>query len=175
MGWWVPYVAASTPPSGLEIVPLRRLDRRGIRAWSASYESSFQDEESRQRLLELTAGWPILVERADALIGEDSSTAQVLSDLQITLKKAHDLDSVLASTLAGAPAVVGEVFTMLAQAPSVTMSADDLAEVAEGECSNPGALVEALRSLGVLSVTDAGELGAEPVMARAWLSELAST
>lgn len=98
----------------------------------------------------------------------------MLSDLQITLKGAPDLDAVLASTLAGAPAVVGEVFTMLAQAPSVTMSVEDLAEVAEGECANPGALVEALRALGVLSVTDAGELGAEPIMARAWLSQLSS-
>jgi hypothetical protein len=40
----------------------------------------------------------------------------------------------------------------------------------EGECAGPLAAVEALRALGVLRVTEDGELGAEPVMGRAWLA-----
>jgi hypothetical protein len=172
--WWMPYVALGSTTHALEVVSLRRFDRLGLRAWAVGHEAAFQDEESRQRLSELTGGWPALIERADEIMSSAGSgsisTIATLSELEAALKNEPELAEVLVATLEPTQGCVRDMFTMLAGEPSATMSPEDLAEMAEGECTDPLAAVEALRALGVLRVTEDGELGVEPVMGRAWLA-----
>lgn len=176
MSWWMPFAAPEGPGEGVGLVSLRRFDRRGARAWASVYEDVFQDEDSRRQLLEITGGWPALFERADVSIVEASggaktaaSTAAVLAALRDQLSQAVETDELLVSILAGAPAVVTDVFSLLAENMAETMTPEDLVTSVEGECADPDALVGALRALGVLQVADRGELGAEAVLARAWM------
>jgi len=174
MSWWLPYATAEGS-ADVGLVSLRRLDRRAARAWATVLGDVFQDEESRRQLLEVTGGWPALVERVDALASGSAartksspSTAAVLGALRTELAEDPDLDDLLVSTLAGAPAVVDDVFGLLAENPTETMTPEDLSAFIQNDCANPEALIGALRTLGVLRVADDGELGAEPVLARAW-------
>jgi hypothetical protein len=172
MSWWMPYASPEPDPemAGIEIVPLRRLDRLGIRAWASNHEAAFQDEDSRQKLLEITGGWPALVERADKLMSADVSTEAVLSELATSLGEDPDATQVLVDTFAGAPGIVTDVYAMLANEPSSTVVPEDLVLMLEGECEDPAAVVGSLRALGVVRATNEGEISAEPVAARAWMA-----
>jgi hypothetical protein len=172
MSWWMSYASLDPDPemASTEIVPLRRLDRLGMRAWASNHEAAFQDEDSRQKLLEITGGWPALIERADELMSADVSTEAALSELTTSLDEDPDAGQVLVDTLAGAPRIVTDVYAMLALEPSSTVAPEDLILMLEGECEDPAAVVGSLRALGVVRATDDGELGAEPVAARAWMA-----
>ncbi len=174
MAWWMPYTSLDPDPelASIEVMSLRRFDRLGIRAWASNHEAAFQDEDSRQRLLEVTGGWPALIERTDEFMSADASTAAVLTELAAALRDDVDASQVLVDVLAGAPPIAGDVFAMLAQEPSSTVVPEDLVLMLEGECADPAAVVGALRALGVIRATDEGEIGAEPVAAHAWMATI---
>ena len=170
IAWWMPYLAPDNHAPGLEVMSLRRFDRRSLRAWSSGHEAVFQDEESRSKLLALTGGWPALIERASGLAGEGRTTTAVLTELEAIIQSDASIDKLLVATMKSVPPPLSDLYTIMAEAPEVAMSADDLALVAEGTYADPRILVEAMRALQVISVTEQGELVAEPVMARAWLA-----
>jgi hypothetical protein len=174
MSWWMPYASLEPDPemAGIEIVPLRRLDRLGIRAWASNHEAAFQDEDSRHRLLGITGGWPALVERADELMSADVSTDAVLAELAASLADDPGAAQVLVDIFGGAPGIVTDVYSMLAHEPTSTVVPEDLVLMLEGECEDPAAVVGSLRALGVVRATDEGEIGAEPVVARAWMAAI---
>jgi hypothetical protein len=174
MDWWLRFAGTGGPVSGVELLGLRRLDSLAARAWAAVYEDVFQDDASRRALLEVTGGWPFLLARAETLIsnqlvhGLAPSTNQILDDLQADISEHREsIDAVLAGVLDGAPDVVCALFAQLADNPAVTLSKEDLAELAEGECEDPTAVIDGLGLLGALRV-QSGTLGAEPLLAGAW-------
>ncbi len=173
MEWWVPYLSpsADTP---VQVLALRRYDQLGTRAWSSSYEDVFQDEGSRQDLLELTGGWPALIDLADDIIGANPAAPNsvVLGQLRELLSE-EVVRRALASVLTDALPAAQGLFALLGADPTQSASAEELAELVDEPGVDGGAVVEALRSLGALATTPTGDLRAEALLARVWSAALA--
>ncbi|MGE0027601.1 MAG: hypothetical protein AB7I08_03140 [Thermoleophilia bacterium] len=159
------------PPEGLELVELRRYDQPALEAWAIDEQRAFQDADSRRRLLELTGGWPRLIERVSERLqahGEEAETALGW------------LEQWLASP-AGAETFLIEVglddedlarcYRVIADTVSDPEPAGELEDLVSGLHPKPAAAIRLLRSLGILTVSpESGHLSPEPVLGGVWSS-----
>jgi hypothetical protein len=80
--------AGRTPVLGT--VTLRRYDRRTLRVWALASET-FSVQDRQERLLEVTGGWPMLVERVAALVAAGEEEGQALTAISDELTTAAGL------------------------------------------------------------------------------------
>lgn len=157
--------------AGVEVTPLRRLDLRGLRAWALEVESAFQDDEARERLAEITGGWPVVLEEAAALAQAGNGTSTILGKLAVRMDdpEGEGAAALLRAVGLGTDGPLFGLVDSLASSSGVSLTPEDLAEFVEGH-ERPAAVVALLRLLGVLepAAGDDGELCLEPVLCRCW-------
>jgi hypothetical protein len=185
---WVRANTEADASSGL--TELHRYDNTGLRLWLTETPLPFQDEASRAELLDVTGGWPTLVnkvastleadhdhdEHPDALVdlrgwlsqpahADELVTASGVRD-DDTLRQAWDCLSVELQGVASDARDIADLLAVYAEAgDGETLMPDRL--VASGYDSTD-AVVAVLRILGVLVTSSVdGQLRLEPVIAAA--------
>lgn len=157
-------------------VGLRRVDLASLKAWDRIAELDLAHPARQQRLLELTGGWPLLVERVIARMRKVpfDSAADELADRLGTVDGARELVAAAGLDPAdeGQPADAGlvTVFRWLV-ASGWRDPLTDLAELAAldddlADVDDPARAVAVLDLLAVLDVDDDGRARPEPVLAR---------
>ena len=160
-------------------VGLQRVDARSLQAWDHIEELDISSQARQHKLLQVTGGWPFLVERVlsqrVAAGGFDYSLAAVATHLA-TSEGAAELIAAVGldpgdPDQSADPGLVA-VFDRLVE----TGWREDLADLAglfeldESLRSeeDPAETVAILALLGALSDTDEGVFGAEPVLSACW-------
>ena len=166
IGVWFELFTRKLP---LEAVPveLRRVDDTGLRIWAMETDVPFNDDNGRRRLMEVTGGWPALLEHAARLAASEHTQDRVLEKL-----------AELLNTEAGAKWFVKA--TGITADPSLLRLWDTILEYGEahtpevfaavcGDVHPKAAMgVECLKVLQALRVRPDGAVEPEPVLANAW-------
>ena len=167
--FWQSALADAERP-GLGVVTLRRHDRRSLRVWALD-TGRFSADDRQARLLDVTGGWPILVERATALAAEHESEDAALAELEQYLSTADGaadhLDAVGLTADEGIAAAF-EAVTQVIDAAGATLA--DLVEIVEvySDHPDPQAAIATLEALGVFDVDEDGAYSMEPLTVRCW-------
>jgi hypothetical protein len=170
IAFWQEAVAKPDRP-GLGIVTLRRHDTISLRVWSLD-TGRFAHDDRRRRLLEVTGGWPLLVEQAaDLAAGLDSEDA-ALTKLADSLKRPTGIANLIDAVGLAADHTVAAAFDGLIQLIDSNTRRAELVEAVgvTGTHPDPHIAVTTLEALGVFTVDDAGGYTLEPVIRRCWLA-----
>lgn len=177
LDWWP--LALSLDDERVAVVELRRHNGRSLWAWAVDVPSAFQDERSRVELLDVTGGWPYLVDRAGAwaseLAAQGGAREEILSRLRsqlATLEGAAELIEAVGLQSDEEAVRLYEMILALGGAPETR---EDIAELTDGDLARPDAVIEALCALGVMVVDRDGRLRPEPVFKDAWVRAAASS
>jgi hypothetical protein len=169
LGFWQSALADGDQ-AGLGVVTLRRHDRRSLRVWTMD-TGRFSTEERQARLLEVTGGWPLLVERAAALAAErdseDAALAEIARELDTPDGAAEFLDTV-GLTADERLAASYDGVTQFIDSPGASWS--DLVDAIglSGCHPDPVTAAAALDALGVFDVDESGGYALEPLVVRCW-------
>ncbi|WP_165984021.1 hypothetical protein [Streptomyces sp. YIM 98790] len=177
-GQWPLWTAVLGPdcPESLGVVLLRRYTEHGLRA-RAVEQQQFTSESAFPRLLELTGGWPLLVDRAMAT-GKES---QGLEEFQEWLDSRQGAEEFLTACGVGGGSVLRPAFATLAgffQQGEGNLPFVDLAELVEEYGTAPEATtapqtVQMLHSMGLFRRDGTDSHGVDqyivdPVVLRCW-------
>lgn len=161
------------------LVELGRLDQAALRLWMAEESLPFQDEGSRSRLLEVTGGWPVAVDRIVETVAQPlTAVEEVLASAESRLDQPANASALLEAVGVVAGTTLGEAWRIVVElgaAPAgdiVDLLESDTGPLSEHEVAAAGlgdlrGVVEALRILGALEPGDGGLLHPQPVLARA--------
>lgn len=153
---------------GLGVVSLRRFDRRTLRVWSLD-TGRFATDERQARLLAVTGGWPLLVERAVDLAVETESEDAALVELERELASpdgAGDLVDAVGLTVDAQLAAAFDSITALVDAGASLTDLTDAASLSGHP--DPAVAVAALEALAVFDVDDDGAYRVDRVLVRCW-------
>lgn len=168
MDLWRTVIRLTGRTPALGTVTLRRHDRQTLRVWALTSEK-FSVQERQERLLEVTGGWPILVERAAALVAAGEEEGQALTDVAAELASpagaAVFVDAVGVTADEDLVKAFAAVLTLVDNA-SVTLA--DLIEAASIAVDDPETAVACLQALGVFDVDMDGKYRLEPLLVRSW-------
>jgi hypothetical protein len=135
LDWWP--MALALDGERVSIVELRRHTPRSLWAWAVDVPGAFQDERSRSELLEVTGGWPYLVDRAGAWAGELAERGGVreeilsrLRDLLATPEGAAELVEAVGLRSCEDALRLYEMILALGGEPEVR---EDIVELADGD------------------------------------------
>jgi len=160
---------ARSAPLPVSTVTLRRYDAASLRVWSLE-TNAFTSEDRRAQLLEVTGGWPLLVEQAAALVKVDGG----LDEPAALQRLANEL-----GTPAGSAALVDTIGLtanetlctafegVLSVIDSGALTRADLQVAVEMTSADPVA-VELLLALQVFELDLLGRFVPEPCLLRAW-------
>ncbi|SFC82868.1 hypothetical protein SAMN05421773_106187 [Streptomyces aidingensis] len=175
-----PTVLGPDCPQGLGVVLLRRYTEYGLRA-RAVEQQQFTSESAFPRLLELTGGWPLLVDRAMATGNE----SQGLEELQEWLGSRQGAEEFLTACGVGDGSVLRPAFATLAgffQDGEGSLSFVDLAELVEEDGAAPERttapqIVQMLQSMGLFRRDEADSRGRgqyiiDPVVLSCWRNSM---
>ena len=152
----------------LGVVPLRRLDAKTLQVWAMQVEK-FRSPERQHRLLEVTGGWPQLVERVAV-----SATWSGHEDVSVDALEAHLATPEGAAELVAAVGLEHDEEVARGYAAVVDLvgageaSLEDLEAAVEDVCGDASAAVACLIALGVTSADTDGQHRLEPVLRAAW-------
>lgn len=171
LGAWAELLGGRAVEGGaLDVVELRRWTRAGLRAWAHSSQSDlpFHEDKYLDQLLDLTGGWPLLVDRlVDAYTGTTQRKwSQAVADLEVWLAGRGAKELCDATGITANPQV-RDAWASFVQYDEPMTRADFQALVAD-ESRIGSSAVDVLRALGVLVTNDEGLLVAEPTVAAAW-------
>ena len=162
---------------GGRVVSLQRITAAGLRAWVRLEELSIALPLQQQRLLEVTGGWPELVDRItrelDAGVPFDTSVATLAEELATpegarALVAGVGLDPE-APDQPGDPGVQATFAALveLEEPGDIETLAEILSDMGV-EDDDPAAAIGILELLGALERNGDGELTVEPVLVRCW-------
>lgn len=156
---------------GVGAVILRRYDAKTLRVWQVTVTGQrFVEDEQRTRLLELTGGWPILVDQVTHWVEEGASETAALRRLESELDTLAGAEAlVLATGLASDPVLASAYTALVTLVGQERMSLADM-EAGAGSASaeETGTTIACLAALQVFTVEPDGWYSMEPVLARAW-------
>lgn len=141
-----------TPALGT--VVLRRYTRQTLHVWALDSEK-FTVLERRERLLQVTGGWPLLVEKAGQLVASGMEEGQAMvtlaEELQSRAGAATFVDSV---GIAADEQLITAFNTVLALVGTDGVSTEDLvaAVTLAGDVDDPDIAVAVLQALGVFDI-----------------------
>ncbi|GAA1738356.1 hypothetical protein [Nonomuraea bangladeshensis] len=168
--WWTVLGDAGRTPA-LGTVMLRRYTRQTLRVWALAGEK-FSVPERLERLIEVTGGWPLLVERAGELVASGMEEGQALvtvaEDLASPAGAAAFVDAV---GITADEQLVTAFSTVLALVGTDGATLEDLvaAVAAGGDVDDPDTAVAILQTLGVFDIDDDGRMyRPEPLLTRSW-------
>ncbi|KRV49025.1 hypothetical protein AQ490_22195 [Wenjunlia vitaminophila] len=151
-------------------VALRRHDRRSLRSWAQRSET-FHTDDRLNRLVEVTGGWPMLLDRALDLYAEQGNQDEALHLLAAELQqKELSVELVTASGLAIDPVVVATYQALDAERATGWESEDYLLTVAEYHGVRKEDAVWACACLEAIQALerDGSRLRMEPVLRGCW-------
>lgn len=155
-----------TPALGT--VSLRRYDRQTLRVWALASEK-FSVPERLERLLEVTGGWPQLVERAAQHVtsGMDEGPAltEVIEELASPAGAAAFIDAVGITADEELVKAFGAVLNLV---DGAGVALADLIVAASMAVDEPDTAVACLQALGVFDVDTDGVYRPEPLLVRSW-------
>jgi hypothetical protein len=168
MGFWREVFSRQDDTLALGTVALRRYDERTLKVWTMLAEK-FRTPARAARLLAVTGGWPVLVERAAQQAGTASLELSTLTKLE-----AHLATAAGAAELVDLVGVCAEEELARAYNDLVDVLGDgeadlgDLHAAVSDATSDPEGVVACLRALGVFNADESGTFRLEPVLAAAW-------
>ncbi|WP_370064257.1 hypothetical protein [Streptacidiphilus sp. MAP5-3] len=165
--WQTVLADAGTTPA-LGTVALRRYDRRSLRVWALASEK-FSLEERLERLLEVTGGWPMLVEQAASLVAsgmeEGDALIHVASGLAAPAGAADLIDAV---GLTADDNIERAFAAVLSLVDSDGVGLEDLQAAASMATDTPETAVACLAALQVFNIDADGLYRPEPLLVRCW-------
>ncbi|MGV9532633.1 hypothetical protein ACWEU6_11860 [Streptosporangium sandarakinum] len=168
--WWTVLGDAGRTPA-LGTVMLRRYTRQTLRVWALAGEK-FSVPERLERLIEVTGGWPLLVERAGGLVASGMEEGQALDTVAEELASpAGAAAFVDAVGITADEQLVTAFSTVLALVGTDGVTLEDLvaAVAAGGDVDDPDIAVAILQTLGVFDIDDDGCMyRPEPLLTRSW-------
>ncbi|HLN06241.1 MAG TPA: hypothetical protein VK217_08185, partial [Acidimicrobiales bacterium] len=163
--WWP--AVLERPDADVSVTELRRHSARSLWVWAVEVPSAFQDDQSRIRLLTITGGWPVLVDRAAQLAREGYAQPEIFAALEADLGGVAGAARLVDAVGLDADEELTALWNMLNELVDEPVAFEDLVALADSH-PHPAGAVAALRALGVLAVTAAGMLHPEPVFRAAW-------
>ncbi|SEH03929.1 AAA domain-containing protein [Nonomuraea solani] len=157
-----------TPALGT--VVLRRYTRQTLHVWALDSEK-FTVLERRERLLQVTGGWPLLVEKAGQLVASGMEEGQALLALAEELQsRAGAAALVDAVGIAADEQLVTAFNTVLALVDTDGVSMEDLvaAVTLAGDVDDPDIAVAVLQALGTFDIGADSMYRPESLLARSW-------
>ncbi len=168
MSLWRTVVRQAGHTPALGAVTLRRYDRKTLSVWALASEK-FSVQERLERLLEVTGGWPILVEQAAARVAAGNDEGQALAALADELASpAGAAAFVDAVGVAADEELVKAFASMLTLVDSASVTLADLVTAASMAVDDPDTAVACLQALGVFDIDADGKYRLEPLLARSW-------
>jgi hypothetical protein len=169
LGFWQGLFDTDERP-GIGLVTLRRHDRRTLRVWS--FDSGYFGTEDRQaRLLEVTGGWPILVERAVTRVieknSEDAALESLREEMTVPEVAAKFIDDV---GLTADPWIMAAFDDIVQLAGADRMRHSDLVAAAgfSGRHPAPAAAVACLDALCVFDLEGQDAYRVSELLVRCW-------
>lgn len=159
---------ASPERDGLGLVKLRRHDRLSLQLWSRDTEL-FTTAERQERLLEITGGWPVLVDRAQEL-AQQYQEKRALERLAKELAQPGQAAALVeqAGLIAHRPlAAAFDAVVELVDGPATHSELAAAVELQEAH-PDPDTAVACLEVLGVFDRAESGTYRVEPLLARCW-------
>jgi len=156
-----------TPALGT--VTLRRYDHQTLRVWALESQK-FSAPERPERLLEVTGGWPMLVERAGRLVADGRmDEVRALDTVAIELASpAGAAEFINAVGLAGDEDLVKAFTAVLSLVDNVAVTLAELVVAASMAVDDADTVVACLQALGVFDVDAHGMYRPEPLLVRSW-------
>lgn len=154
-------------------VALRRYDAATLRVWSLE-TNAFVSEERRAQLLQVTGGWPMLVEQAAQLVKGEPGVERVDEPEALRLLEAELITPGGAARLVAAVGLSGDeqlsrAFEgVLSVIDSGSLTRADLEVAAELSVDEPSTAVECLIALQVFDIDAEGKSVPEPLLVRCW-------
>jgi hypothetical protein len=172
MGFWREVFSRQDDTPALGTVALHRYDQRTLKVWTMLAEK-FRSAECAGRLLAVTGGWPVLVERAAQQAGTASLERSTLTRLEARLATAAGAAELVDLTGVCAEEELARAYNDLVDVLGDS-EADlgDLHAAVSDATSDPEAVVACLRALGVFNADESGTFRLEPVLAAAWKQRL---
>jgi hypothetical protein len=164
LNWWPEVLARSGDE--VAVVELRRHTSLSLWVWAVDVPTAFQDQRSRDMLLEATGGWPVLVDRAGRLAAGGATQQEALDRIRDELSTTEGAETLVDEVgLRGSG--LEELFGRILDLVDEPVEYVDLAALAADLFEDADSVVDALRSLGVLNVNDSGRYVPEPIIASA--------
>lgn len=167
VGFWQ-QVLADPDRHGLEVVSLRRFDRRTLRVWSLDTRQ-FATDERAARLLTVTSGWPLLVEQAVERAAARGSEDIALDQLERQLASPEGAAAFVDQVGLTGDGILAGAFDGITSLVDTGASLADLITAAEmSGHPQPAAAVAALDALGVFDLGADGVYRVDPLLVRCW-------
>jgi hypothetical protein len=162
-------VLADPPVAGFGTVVLRRYDRTSLRVWALD-TGRFKTAERQGRLLEVTGGWPVLVEQAAALAAMMDSEDEALVTLARELSRRDEARDLIAKVgLAADHPLAAALDGLIELTGDGGSSREELVVAAEtAGHPDPDVAVTTLDTLGIFDRAGPGDYLVEPLLARSW-------
>jgi hypothetical protein len=155
-----------TPALGT--VTLRRYDPQTLRVWALTSEK-FSLPDRLERLLEVTGGWPQLVERAAEHVSsgmeEGPALAAVAGELASPAGAAAFVEAVGVTADEELVKAFGAVLNLV---DSAGVALADLVVATSMAVDDPDTAVACLQALGVFDIDNEGMYRPEPLLVRSW-------
>lgn len=166
--FWLETFSAGEQP-GLGLVTLRRLDKRAMDVWASDTEY-FAKPERKARLLEVTGGWPYLIEQATALAEKQGSEDAVLSELAMELARDGGAADVIDAVGLSQDLELAAAFGSIMDYAAANATEEDLLEAISliGHSAPRAALLSCLEALALFDVNEDGTYSVEKLVARSW-------
>jgi hypothetical protein len=154
-----------TPALGT--VTLRRYDRKTMRVWALASEK-FSVPERLERLLEVTGGWPLLVEQAGQLASnmeDGQALATVAAELALPSGAAAFVEAV---GVTADEELVNAFESVLGLVDDTGVALADVVAAASLAVDDADTAVACLQALGVFDIDPSGMYRPEPLLVRSW-------
>jgi hypothetical protein len=155
-----------TPALGT--VTLRRYDPQTLRVWALASEK-FSLPDRLERLLEVSGGWPQLIERAAEHVSSGMEEGLALTAVAEELASpAGAAAFVQAVGITGDEELVKAFSAVLSLVDTAGVALADLVAAASMAVDDPDPAVACLQALGVFDVDNDGVYRPEPLLVRSW-------
>jgi hypothetical protein len=150
------------------ILACRRLDRDGLERWSHEQQGPFSDPADRDQLLEISGGWPLLLDSVAAACAAGTGTSEALMTLRAALHSDLGKDLLTATGLPNSALAPGYAALLDLGADLLADEAEATFEQVMADAGQPPAALAALIAAGAITRNDDGTLSLEPVLATLW-------
>ncbi|WP_347059735.1 hypothetical protein ABC795_04625 [Blastococcus sp. HT6-30] len=168
LGLWRRVLADGGRTPSLGTVTLRRYDAQTLRVWTLDAQK-FSAPERLDRLLEVTGGWPMLVERAGQLVSDGADEARVLDMIAAEVASPAGAAALVEAVGVTADPDLDKAFaSVLSLVDAAGVSRTDLVVAVEMAVGDAETVVACLQALGVFDVDEDGMYRPEPLLVRSW-------
>jgi hypothetical protein len=149
------------------IVPLRRYDELSLRAWAVE-TASFNDTSLRGRLLQVSGGWPLLIDRVEEALA-DAGQVGAVDQLAAFLGSDEGARAMVeAAGILDHPLIAPVWEILMALGDTAAERPQELAEMLGEWHAGGAAIFGVLQLLEAIERLDDGTVRPEPVLAAAW-------